>query len=127
MNNYIGIGVDARAALDFHVLREAYPGWFFSQMANKLWYTTVGAKDILGHTSRGLAKKLQVPLHISLTSFFLRPNLHGFLQAVKLYRWNQCKNLPHSFIKAMCFQGTAAITTGLADRMKTVHIAVLAV
>lgn len=60
MNNYMGIGVDAKAALDFHALREAYPGWFFSQMANKLWYTTVGAKDILGHTSRGLAKKLQV-------------------------------------------------------------------
>lgn len=60
MNNYLGIGVDAKAALDFHQLREAYPGWFFSQMGNKLWYTTVGAKDILGHTSRGLAKKLQV-------------------------------------------------------------------
>lgn len=59
MNNYLGIGVDAKAALDFHALRDAYPGWFFSQMGNKLWYTTVGAKDILGHTSRGLARKLQ--------------------------------------------------------------------
>ena len=60
MNNYLGIGVDARAALDFHALRESYPSWFCSQMGNKLWYTTVGAKDILGHASRGLARKLQV-------------------------------------------------------------------
>ena len=75
MNNYLGIGVDARAALDFHTLRESYPSWFCSQMGNKLWYTTVGAKDILGHASRGLARKLEVrqvpPLsHQSLISDF---------------------------------------------------------
>lgn len=70
MNNYLGIGVDAKAALDFHALREAYPGWFFSQMGNKLWYTTVGAKDILGHTSRGLARKLEASLSHSLPRAF---------------------------------------------------------
>lgn len=29
-------------------------------MGNKLWYTTVGAKDMIGRTSKGLAKNLQV-------------------------------------------------------------------
>ena len=60
MNNYLGIGVDAKAALEFHALRDSYPTWFCSQVGNKLWYTGFGAKDILGHTSRGLARKLEV-------------------------------------------------------------------
>jgi hypothetical protein len=63
MNNYLGIGVDAKVALDFHRLREQFPAWFRSQMGNKAWYTGVGAKDILGGAigaaSRGLLSKLQ--------------------------------------------------------------------
>ena len=66
MNNYLGIGVDAKAALDFHALRDSYPTWFCSQVGNKLWYTGFGAKDILGHTSRGLARKLEVTLSQSI-------------------------------------------------------------
>ncbi len=65
MNNYMGIGVDAKVSLEFHRLREQFPHWFRSQMGNKVWYTTVGAKDILGHaigaSSGGLPSKLQVP------------------------------------------------------------------
>ena len=61
MNNYLGIGVDAKAALDFHALRESYPSWFRSQMGNKLWYTTVGARDMLDRSSRGLSRNIQVP------------------------------------------------------------------
>lgn len=37
MNNYMGIGIDAKVALDFHSMREEYPAWFQSQMGNKLW------------------------------------------------------------------------------------------
>ena len=37
MNNYLGIGIDAKVALDFHSMREEYPAWFQSQMGNKLW------------------------------------------------------------------------------------------
>lgn len=55
MNNYMGIGIDAKVALEFHHIREQYPEWFHSQFGNKLWYTGVGAKDILA----------QSPLHLS--------------------------------------------------------------
>eukprot|EP00884_Botryococcus_braunii_P004188 jgi/Botrbrau1/13770/Bobra.0056s0025.1 len=60
MNNYLGVGVDAKVALDFHALREAYPHWFRSQVGNKLWYTTLGAGDILGRTSRNLCQRIQL-------------------------------------------------------------------
>lgn len=69
MNNYLGIGVDAKAALDFHALRNSYPSWFCSQVGNKLWYTGFGAKDILGHASRGLARKLEVANRTARVSF----------------------------------------------------------
>ena len=66
MNNYLGIGVDAKVALDFHRLREQFPAWFRSQMGNKAWYTGVGAKDILGGAigaaPRSLLSKLQARL-----------------------------------------------------------------
>ncbi|KAK9817740.1 hypothetical protein WJX72_001471 [[Myrmecia] bisecta] len=58
LNNYLGIGIDAKVALEFHQVREQYPGWFQSQMGNKLWYTTLGAK-YLGDP-RDLPAKLQV-------------------------------------------------------------------
>ena len=32
MNNYLGIGVDAKVALDFHRLRQQFPAWFRSQV-----------------------------------------------------------------------------------------------
>jgi Diacylglycerol kinase accessory domain len=37
-----------------------YPEWFNSRFGNKLWYTGVGAKEILGHTSLNLPRRLKV-------------------------------------------------------------------
>ena len=59
MNNYLGIGVDAKAALDFHSLRTAYPNWFRSQVGNKLWYTGLGAREIVQHSVKQISKRLQ--------------------------------------------------------------------
>ena len=63
MNNYVGVGVDAKVSLVFHRLRDQFPQWFRSQMGNKVWYTTMGAADILGHaigaSSGGLPSKLK--------------------------------------------------------------------
>uniref|UniRef100_A0A061RH00 diacylglycerol kinase (ATP) n=1 Tax=Tetraselmis sp. GSL018 TaxID=582737 RepID=A0A061RH00_9CHLO len=54
MNNYVGIGVDAKAALDFHNTRNQYPAWFQSQLGNKMWYGVVGASDLIGHSCAAL-------------------------------------------------------------------------
>ena len=65
MNNYLGIGVDAKAALDFHSLRTAYPNWFRSQVGNKLWYTGLGAREIVQHSVKQISKRLQAgTLHL---------------------------------------------------------------
>ncbi len=45
-NNYVGVGADAQAALDFHSLRENKPELFFSRLVNKVWYAVLGAEDI---------------------------------------------------------------------------------
>jgi diacylglycerol kinase (ATP) len=77
MNNYLGIGVDAKAALEFHHLREHYPQWFHSQVGNKLWYTGLGAKEIMQHSTRFLSKRLQIECDGSPLE--LPPDIEGVL------------------------------------------------
>ncbi|CEG41451.1 Diacylglycerol kinase [Plasmopara halstedii] len=60
MNNYMGIGVDAQVALEFHKQRERSPGLFVSQFVNKLWYSQFGAKNFLVRTCAGLSKKVSL-------------------------------------------------------------------
>ncbi|XP_057517677.1 diacylglycerol kinase 1 [Amaranthus tricolor] len=47
MNNYLGIGCDAKVALDIHNLREENPEKFYSQFMNKVLYAKEGAKIIM--------------------------------------------------------------------------------
>ena len=59
MTNYVGFGVDAKVALDFHAARAAYPAWFTSQVGNKLWYTGLGGVEALARAGgRGLPDRL---------------------------------------------------------------------
>jgi hypothetical protein len=37
--NYVSVGMDARAAHNFHALREAHPAAAASRMANQFWYS----------------------------------------------------------------------------------------
>eukprot|EP00898_Chlorokybus_atmophyticus_P002701 jgi/Chlat1/3431/Chrsp23S03754 len=60
MNNYVGIGVDAKVTLDVHNSREAQPDKFYNQMVNKFWYAAEGAKDIIDHTCGELPRLLQM-------------------------------------------------------------------
>ncbi|ONK76385.1 uncharacterized protein A4U43_C03F27130 [Asparagus officinalis] len=50
MNNYLGIGCDAKVALDIHNLREENPEMFYSQFLNKVLYAREGAKSIMDKT-----------------------------------------------------------------------------
>lgn len=60
LNNYLGIGVDAQVALEFHEQRERSPGLFMSQFVNKLWYSQFGAKNFLVRTCAGLPDKIEL-------------------------------------------------------------------
>lgn len=50
MNNYLGIGCDAKVALDIHNLREENPEKFYNQFLNKMLYAKEGAKNIMDKT-----------------------------------------------------------------------------
>ena len=56
LHNYLGVGVDAKAALAFHEAREANPGLFFSSITNKLLYGVFGAVDFVTHSCRSLLR-----------------------------------------------------------------------
>ena len=56
--NYLGVGADAQAALQVHMLRESRPQLFFSRMVNKAWYGIFGAEDIIKATSMNLPHEI---------------------------------------------------------------------
>ena len=54
--NYLGIGVDAQAALRFHRTRNISPHLFFSAFTNKILYGLFGFRDVVEHSCAGLHK-----------------------------------------------------------------------
>eukprot|EP01018_Ginkgo_biloba_P002968 Gb_31727 [translate_table: standard] len=60
MNNYLGIGCDAKVALDIHMLREESPEKFYNQFLNKLLYAKEGAKDIMDRTCADLPWQIRL-------------------------------------------------------------------
>ncbi|XP_038051260.1 diacylglycerol kinase delta-like isoform X3 [Patiria miniata] len=59
MNNYFGIGLDAKVALDFHNKREEHPEKC-SRTKNMMWYGVLGGKELLQRTYRNLEQKVQL-------------------------------------------------------------------
>jgi len=58
--NYLGIGVDARAALAFHEARKVYPWLFVHELTNKLLYAVFGSRDFIEHSFARLRDDLVV-------------------------------------------------------------------
>ena len=63
LHNYLGVGVDARAALAFHEAREKNPRLFFSSITNKALYGVFGAVDFVTHSCRELLRD-----HVKITA-----------------------------------------------------------
>ncbi|KAF1331195.1 Diacylglycerol kinase, partial [Globisporangium splendens] len=77
LNNYLGVGVDAQVALEFHEQRERSPGLFMSQFVNKLWYSQFGAKNFLVRTCAGLPSKIELECDGKIVS--LPPGTEGVI------------------------------------------------
>lgn len=56
--NYVGVGADAQAALQVHMLRESQPNLFFSRLVNKMWYLVFGAEEVLKESNINLPNEI---------------------------------------------------------------------
>ncbi|XP_037923705.1 diacylglycerol kinase eta [Hermetia illucens] len=60
MNNYFGIGIDAKISLDFHNKREEHPEKCRSRAKNYMWYGVLGSKQLLQKTYKNLEQRVQL-------------------------------------------------------------------
>ncbi|KAG8197143.1 hypothetical protein JTE90_011305 [Oedothorax gibbosus] len=60
MNNYFGIGVDAKITLEFHNKREEHPEKCRSRTRNLMWYGVLGGKELLHQTFKNLEQRVQL-------------------------------------------------------------------
>ncbi|XP_054724855.1 diacylglycerol kinase eta-like [Uloborus diversus] len=60
MNNYFGIGVDAKISLEFHNKREEHPEKCRSRTRNLMWYGVLGGKELLHKTFKNLEQRVHL-------------------------------------------------------------------
>nr|XP_012326994.1 diacylglycerol kinase kappa [Aotus nancymaae] len=76
MNNYFGIGLDAKISLDFNTRRDEHPGQHNSRLKNKMWYGLLGSKELLQRTYRKLEERVHLECDGEPISL---PNLQGIV------------------------------------------------
>lgn len=60
MNNYFGIGIDAKISLDFHNKREGQPDKCGSRTKNLMWYGMLGSKELIQKTCKNLEQRIRL-------------------------------------------------------------------
>ena len=60
LNNYFGIGLDAKIALDFDLLRKHHPEKCRSRLKNKMWYGIMGAREMASPSCKNLHKRIKL-------------------------------------------------------------------
>ncbi|OBS57893.1 hypothetical protein A6R68_10981 [Neotoma lepida] len=76
MNNYFGIGLDAKISLEFNTRREEHPGQYNSRFKNKIWYGLLGSKELLQRSYRKLEERIHLECDGEAISL---PNLQGIV------------------------------------------------
>ncbi|XP_045394422.1 diacylglycerol kinase kappa isoform X2 [Lemur catta] len=76
MNNYFGIGLDAKISLDFNTRRNEHPGQYNSRLKNKMWYGLLGSKELLQRSYRKLEERVHLECDGEAISL---PNLQGIV------------------------------------------------
>lgn len=56
--NYLGVGVDAQAALQVHNLRESKPKLFFSRFFNKAYYALAGGEEAIKNSCTNISEHI---------------------------------------------------------------------
>lgn len=56
--NYLGVGVDAQAALQVHNLRESKPTLFFSRFFNKAYYALAGGEEAIKNSCTNISEQI---------------------------------------------------------------------
>lgn len=89
MNNYFGIGIDAKITLDFHNKREEHPEKCRSRAKNYMWYGVLGSKQWLQKTYRNLEQRVQlecdgqrIPLPFAIQGIVIL-NIPSFMVSAK--------------------------------------------
>jgi diacylglycerol kinase (ATP) len=60
MNNYFGVGLDAKIQLEFNMKRDEHPEKCRSRTKNKMWYGVIGSKELLQRTYRNLEQRVKL-------------------------------------------------------------------
>lgn len=60
LNNYLSVGVDARASLLWARMRAAAPSLFSFRLLAKLWYIVLGAPELVARTHRDLSERTSI-------------------------------------------------------------------
>jgi len=76
MNNYFGIGLDAKISLDFHTKREEHPEKCRSRTKNMMWYGVLGGREIVHRTYKNLEQRVRLECDGQLIPL---PNLQGIV------------------------------------------------
>ena len=58
MNNYFGIGLDAKIAMDFGTFRDNNPEKCRNRIKNQMWYGVLGGKEMLAQTCKNLNERI---------------------------------------------------------------------
>jgi hypothetical protein len=121
LHNYLGIGVDAKAALAFHDARDAHPGLFFSPLTNKALYGLFGAIDAVTHSCRGLlahhitlvADGVQIPLPKNAEGLILL-NLNSYAGGARMWNSGPVGAHRRNWVSAL-LSGGFGDTVGMGD------------
>ncbi|EDQ88854.1 uncharacterized protein MONBRDRAFT_25986 [Monosiga brevicollis MX1] len=60
MNNYFGIGLDAKIAAEFDTLRNEFPHKCRSRLKNQMWYGWMGLKEVFLNTCKNLHRRIRI-------------------------------------------------------------------
>ncbi|XP_016390623.1 diacylglycerol kinase delta-like [Sinocyclocheilus rhinocerous] len=68
MNNYFGIGLDAKISLDFNNKRDEHPEKCRSRTKNMMWYGVLGTKELLHRTYKNLEQRVLLEVSVVCVS-----------------------------------------------------------